>query len=451
MDPFPGNQHQDMPSVYKAEGGDIVATTTNPRPKPSSTGIIDRFTQIVFFFSLLAVTLYDSRIISLFKVEGLEVSINRSLYLVALLGILIGLLRLQIPALVFSFVIMAYFLFLVFQFMAVSNVEYGSSEFGFSPFYARLQLFCVPMISALIVRGRQRELKTSIYLTAFIYLAIYILASIIIAPSVDTTFRASAFVADYDGRGGRVFLNNALVSLAFFVSLSDLLKRGRLVPITIFILCCISVYLSQSRYYQFCLILTTVCFMVIRNLRIIGILFTIAFSLGSLFFTSRIISGENPFTFIAGDRSLETRALSFDFVRSILQEHFISGVGLANTPVSDALLVKLSTFFWTDLGLVGIFYVGGIIGLSVFIIMSLTCFFCPWLLRRALLLTELYGGICLAAMCTAIYGIIAPTLWYNGLEVFIFVLGATFARRQANISRGQAAMAGSPAATREGN
>jgi hypothetical protein len=333
--------------------------------------------------------------------------------------------------------------------MSVSKGEFGSSEFGFAPFYARLQLFCAPMIASLIARGMGYKIKSIIYLVSSIYLTMYVLSSVFYSSSVDETFRAAAYVADYDGRGGRVVLNNALTSLAFFISFWDIKQKPRsnIMSWFIFTMCCLSVYLSFSRYYQLCLIATCIVYLISRSLRITGAILIFLFLFTSVYVILQVTSYGNPFTFIADDRSLAARAESFEAVRPILHEHFLWGVGLANTPLADTLLVKLSTFFWTDLGFAGVLYVGGIIGLIIFQCMSLTCLLSPRLLQRAQLSPELYGGICLAGMCTAIYGIIAPTLWYNGLEVFIFVLGAMCARRQSSTPENAFEMPGAPAPT----
>jgi hypothetical protein len=446
MDPVP----KDMSAAYGGGRARAAAIEVSLRSKPSSFGdVADRFTQITLTISFLLIVLYDSHILSLYNMDSLEIGINRVLYVIAFTGIFIGIFRTQISAVVLSSILMAYFIFLIYHFMSVSKGEFGSSEFGFAPFYARLQLFCAPMIASLIARGMGYKIKSIIYLVSSIYLTMYVLSSVFYSSSVDETFRAAAYVADYDGRGGRVVLNNALTSLAFFISFWDIKQKPRsnIMSWFIFTMCCLSVYLSFSRYYQLCLIATCIVYLISRSLRITGAILIFLFLFTSVYVILQVTSYGNPFTFIADDRSLAARAESFEAVRPILHEHFLWGVGLANTPLADTLLVKLSTFFWTDLGFAGVLYVGGIIGLIIFQCMSLTCLLSPRLLQRAQLSPELYGGICLAGMCTAIYGIIAPTLWYNGLEVFIFVLGAMCARRQSSTPENAFEMPGAPAPT----
>ncbi len=445
MDLVPGTPSEGIPVTYSTGRARAAAVELRLNSRPSSFGnIADRFTEIALALSFFFVVLYDSHILSLYDLSSLEVSINRTLYAVSIFGIIIGVMRAQILSVILSLALMIYFSFLIYHFLDVSKSEHGGADFGFSPFYARLQLFCIPMIAALVAKGKYLSLKKIIYYIGFAYLSLYIFSSLLFATAVNAEFRAAAFVADYDGRGARIVLDNALASLTFFISLSHLRQRRRVGSLFLFLISCLAIYLSASRYYQFCVVTTTILYWITRDTRKVGVVLGFTFLALAAAVISYILSDQNPFTFIEGDQSLATRAASYEAVRPILREYVLSGVGFSNEPAADMLLVKLNPFYWNDLGLVGVLYVGGIIGVIVFLLMSITCFSSPILLRRAQLSRELYTGLCLAAICTAIYGVVAPTLWYNGLEVFIFILGAMCARRQSSAPESGLLTSGTP-------
>jgi hypothetical protein len=421
--------NSNIANVYaEAELDEQDLDTPRPAGEPS-TRLADQLIQSSLFLCLLIIVLYNSHILSLFDLSAAEIAINRSLYVVAFVGLMTGVFRIQIAASLASIFLFAYFVFLIFEFTYTSRSVLGeASELGFSPLYSRIQLLCVPMIAALTGRGRGWRLEYVVYTVSIIYLALYIYCSLIIAPSAASTFRASALIADYDERGTRIALDNAITSLALFISLANF-SKAKPIAVIVFLLSCAAVYLSSSRYYQFCVVVTIASYLISRNIGRTATVMAMVFIAVCTIFFSQVMSGQNPFTFIAGDRSLAARAASYEAVEPLVQSHVRFGVGLADTPESDMRMAKLSPFFWTDLGMVGVLYVGGILGLGIFLGMSLMCFFSPALLRRAQIPPGMYIGLCLAAACTAFYGIIAPTLWYNGLEVFIFVLGVICARR----------------------
>lgn len=423
-----------VPRVLAANQGMTDANVFRPRSRlrpgsfPSSRRA-DRLTVTIFTMSFLAVVLYDSHILSLYNLGDIEIGVNRSLYIVAILGILVGVSQAQMLPLALALTGLAYFTALIFQFVYIGSAMDILAGFGFSPFYARLQLLCIPMITALFVRGKASQILFTIFLVSTIYFAAYLLSSIYALSSASIDFRAAAFVADYDGRGGRIVLNNALSSLALFTALASIRDRRHVWAWIVMVLGCLCIYISASRFYQFCVVFTVISYFILKRPSRVGVVCGALFAGLAIFMLFQIFSGQNPYTFLSDDISLNARANSYDAAFPIMVRYFFTGVGFAEQPTADAALVHSNVFFWTDLGPIGIFYVGGLLGLIIFLGMTLVCFLSPRLISRSELSGPLYTGISLSAICIALYGLIAPTLWYNGLEVFIFVAAGICARR----------------------
>jgi O-antigen ligase len=152
------------------------------------------------------------------------------------------------------------------------------------------------------------------------------------------------------------------------------------------------------------------------------------FSTVSAFLVSGLSRSGNPFVIFGNDASAAARAASYEIAKPIIDTHWFSGVGLATTALGDRSVTLVNRFFWNDLGPVGVLYIGGLVGLAIFAAMSVCCFLGSFLLKRNGAPTWFANAFGLAAILTALLGIIAPTLFFNGLTVFAFAFAAVLTK-----------------------
>ncbi len=317
----------------------------------------------------------------------------------------------------------SFFVFLMFQFASVS-----SDDFGLIPLYGRLGIFIIPSVVLLYEDRQYIPIEKIVYHVSALYAIWYLVVTLALLSGIlhsddSGLFRSSA----NDARGNRLLINDAVMSILFFVSILRPEKRKIYNWIVIFV-CIADLYLSKSRVYQASLIFELVALAAFRSTLKVSLSAMALFLAISAFLVSGLGHSGNPFVIFGDDASAAARAVSYEIAKPIIDAHWLSGVGLATTALGDRSVTLVNRFFWNDLGPIGVLYVGGLVGLTIFAAMSVCCFVGSFLLKRNGAPQWFANAFGLAAVLTALLGIIAPTLFFNGLTVFAFAFAAVLVR-----------------------
>jgi hypothetical protein len=85
-----------------------------------------------------------------------------------------------------------------------------------------------------------------------------------------------------------------------------------------------------------------------------------------------------------------------------------------------------TTFYFSDIGAVGVFYTGGVIGLIIFVIISAISAFSGFFLQAIGFERADADGLALAGCACTFLGVIAPDLWSGSSTVLSAIFIAAF-------------------------
>ncbi|MFC3309127.1 O-antigen ligase family protein [Blastomonas aquatica] len=184
---------------------------------------------------------------------------------------------------------------------------------------------------------------------------------------IDTGGVARAIVtADDAGRGNRLHSASLLLLYGTGYSIASLRARfsvGVLLLTGLFTLCWIA---TESRSITLLVLLTMLGYALIRNAARLGRMTFIVFAAGLAFSLMLIIDPDlNPFLYF-GDQSASVRTNSIDIVSQSIQYYWLTGAGISFGVENYKPLTGITYFFPGDIGLIGIFYTYGVLGLLLY-------------------------------------------------------------------------------------
>jgi len=109
-----------------------------------------------------------------------------------------------------------------------------------------------------------------------------------------------------------------------------------------------------------------------------------------------------------------------------VRDYWLFGVGLASSRDDTINLMATTTFFFSDIGAVGVFYTGGVVGLIMFMIISAISALSGFFLQAIGFERADADGLALAGCACTFLGIIAPDLWSGSSTVLSAIFIAAY-------------------------
>jgi hypothetical protein len=147
---------------------------------------------VVFALYYIAIVLYDGRMGAFYLGEEKGFLLTRSFYLLGFISIGLSLIRGRWRGPLGAVLLFSFFVFLMFQFTAVS-----SDDFGLIPLYGRLGIFIIPSVVMLYEDRQYLWLEKIVYHVSALYAIWYLIVTLallqgIIHPDDSGLFRSSA-------------------------------------------------------------------------------------------------------------------------------------------------------------------------------------------------------------------------------------------------------------------
>ncbi|HWU14404.1 MAG TPA: hypothetical protein VN157_10390 [Caulobacter sp.] len=236
------------------------------------------------------------------------------------------------------------------------------------------------------------------------------------------------------GRPARFAIMSSLMVLGVCLSFTRIFvaKRwGHLLTLALFVA---ALWLSYFRAVTAVTILTLLAYSVLRNTRRVGILcFSIFFVVSLVLVIGLNDHAFRPFEMLGKhDASAFVRSLSYDATKEFVRDYWLFGVGLASSQDDTINLMATTTFYFSDIGSVGVFYTSGLVGLILFIAISAISALSGYFLQAVGFERADADGLALTGCACTLLGIIAPDLWSGSSTILsALFIGAWYLHRKS--------------------
>ena len=208
------------------------------------------------------------------------------------------------------------------------------------------------------------------------YLVLYVVTVLVYGPEVFSRFiseKASAILTDQE-RGTRLFMH---LGAAAYVSMYSVSKLQEVRPhyLATFGLAAFAMYLSASRFFILCVAMVFVFYVVTRRLKFVQYLcFFVYLSVSTYLIIGVFDSDFNPYTFSNTDMSILARRYEYDIIVEYIRQYPFFGIGLPDGSLGLIHYIG-QVVYPTDIGIVGIWFQFGLVGVAVFgVVVSYICF-----------------------------------------------------------------------------
>lgn len=266
--------------------------------------------------------------------------------------------------------------------------------------------------------GEQVVYALTFYSSA--YVIIYIALVLMFKTSLLPTEIFSGLIADDPERGQRLYSYSIAAAFAWFSWLFRFRESRSSGALIMLLLSGLAIALALSRVITLFIVLIT--FATLRGYTassISKVCFSTLVFVSALGIFGVFNTDWNPFLIFEADSSGSFRFWEYELARNFLREHFLFGIGIPPTSQDSWDIIKLDFFASSDLGLLGIWFDFGLLGLFGFLIGSyVAC-------RPRIQLREgLRSPLILVGCLMTVYGCIAPVIFYpGGVTYFAVLLG----------------------------
>ncbi len=305
------------------------------------------------------------------------------------------------------------------QFSDVTGVAYiANLGFGFSFSFTFIVFF------ALSTLGFREYIMKWLVIYGSIYTVLYLLMGLMYAVGVLPQLLLAPLTLNDVERGERLYNYQAASAFVWFYWF-NLRAKGGLFGIGMAGVSGLAVLLTLSRVYILCVAFVTVLSLLIQKKRVGYICFLLLVSAAAIYLYGLIDEQWNPFSFFSGDSSGNTRILEYDAVRYQILAHPLWGIGFISDSDGTAALIGNIFFAAADVGISGVWWDFGFIGVLILLVGS---YICCRPVRG--LPTKLGDTLYLTGCLMAVYGCLAPIILYpGGAGFFSVILGLSFDRR----------------------
>lgn len=370
-----------------------------------------------FIFSLA----YNSQIVK-FAGEHTFEYVNRSFYIVAIAGVVVGFVLQEFLASLAALALFAYF-----GAMAIVGSENSPLGLINSIFLPYAPLAMAPLAAYLMRQGRGQFIETIIKCAAIVYFLLYIYFSHTVTGDASRTKSGAGFIVSSGGRGARLAIDTAGLTAAYFLALAGI-RSGKQLALNglILLLGCVVLYLSDSRLLTVMMVLVSVAFIIMPGSRILDYGAAAGFALASGVMLYLLATGQNIYALLSSDNSALARMQELNSIRQSMDQGLITGHGFFTPGSIDPTKGTDYTrdIFWNDMGIYGILFATGVVGLVIFILMSVRFILSRSTFDAAGQPRTLTNGLGLACVICGTLGFTAPFVWTNGLELVALVVAA---------------------------
>ena len=319
---------------------------------------------------------------------------------------------------------------------AASQVYWFSAAWGrdanLNAISVYIGLFSSVIFVAALVNLKRKTLINVLFGVALVYALFYLALSLGLGglkaptdPGAEKLFIAADLRL---GRPSRFAMMSSLMVFGLCLSFTRAFVTKKWVYLLTFALFAAGIWLSYFRAVTAVTIFALGTYTVLRNTKRVGVLCFLAFFVASLV----LIVGLNdhafrPFDmFGSNDSSATIRSLSYEATKYFVRDYWLFGVGLASSRDDTINLMATTTFFFSDIGAVGVFYTGGVVGLIIFMMISAISAFSGFFLQALGFERADADGLALAGCACTSLGIIAPDLWSGSSTVLSAIFIAAF-------------------------
>jgi len=263
-----------------------------------------------------------------------------------------------------------------------------------------------------------------------IYLVIYcILATLYYMGIIDSLESDDVYTVLYDKeRGNRLFLAGGLTTFVLAYAATRLTDRIQIAHLLLLALAFTASILSWSRVFIVVNVILVLIYFTLRSVRPIQIISFCAFlSICAYLIYGILAPPFNPFDFSQTDTSTLYRRQEFILLSEYIRNNPIFGVGLYDSEAGLYYYLGRSLIFPSDLGIVGIWFMFGLVGVFIFGLLPAYLCFYPRIDRRRTGATVADVRTCTFVGCSIGISAASTMNMFNGADSLMFgmLLGLT--------------------------
>lgn len=410
----------------KADMTKIATRAGFPKQRRSSlaedgmSGLV-ALASVVFGLHFFLAIMYNSQIVKFFGGNIFEY-VNRSLYIISGISLILGIFFGEFFATSISLLIFVYMSTMTI--VGSYNMNIGISNYLFLVYTV---LTSAPVVAYLFRVGRGNTVGAIIKVILMVYFAMYVYFSMTVSDGGVRTASGGGFIMASDGRGSRIAIDAAATATGYFLGFTALLAcRFSVSNISILILAILTIYLSSSRQFIFLIYFISVVYLFFGGRKVLGKRLLWLFILVAVAMIVDAAVGDNLYSYFSFDSSGYARLQELETIKNSFWQNALFGKGffnpMANNP--DVGVDYSGIVFWNDMGIYGIIYATGFFGIFVFVVQSALAIKSLPVFIRAGLDKPLASGLGLASVTIGIFGVSAPNLWTSGFELLTLIVAA---------------------------
>lgn len=368
--------------------------------------------------NILVAACYYSQILK-FLGGNLFEWINRSMYVVGGVTLFIGLILGELTACLLSVALMAYFFAMVYV-----GSYYGYSDYRNSMFLPYLPLAAAPIISFMLRSHREWFLLRAISCISILYFLFYAYFSWTLRAE-DFTGSGSGFIKASGDREARIALEPAITCLGYYLGLSGL-RRGHnvILSLFVFLMGVTAMFFAHARGFTTAILAVSLIYVLFPNKRFANNASLWLFLSGAIIMMFLFAQNVNVYSFGAGDPSLHSRMEELQTISRGFSDYPIFGRGFYIPSFSDdnTYIDYDTAVFWSDMGVYGILWAGGAVGLFLFVGLSVAIIKSNSLISKIGLSPILSDTMLLSFAACGAQGFTTPIFWGSGIILMTFYL-----------------------------
>jgi hypothetical protein len=271
---------------------------------------------------------------------------------------------------------------------------------------------------------REKVIVKSVIYVSIFYFLLYDYFSLTLRPE-DFTRSGGGFISASGDRAARIALEPAITCLGYYLGLSGL-RRGHNVKLSLFVLLIsvLAIFLSQSRGLTATILSISLMYAFFPNKRLAYSISLWVFLSSTVIMVVLFALNINIYGLGPDDLSLYARMHELQTIIQGFGDYPIFGRGFYNPiPTDKNIYVDYNTaVFWNDMGVYGILWAAGSVGLVLFVGLSVAIMRSNTLIVDIGLSPILADAMLLSFATCGAQGFTAPIFWTSGITLVTFYL-----------------------------